>query len=300
MIVTLPTQELLDRLAPVVGDDVQLHLWTMEGPSGLGHVDLAVMPYMAPASTLAVLEGEDVAAVQSQALGYDKVADVLPDGVAFANAVGVHEAATAELTLAILLAAQRDVDTYVREAGQWNQRMSPGLVDRTVLVVGVGGVGDAIRARLEPFDCRILRSASRARTDEHGEVAGPDDLPRLVGEADVVVLATPLTEQTHHLFDATMIARMKPGALLVNIGRGPLVDTAALVEATAAGRIRAALDVVDPEPLPADHPLWTTPGVLVTPHVGGRSSTMVDRVVALLSRQVERLRRGEGIDHRVF
>lgn len=300
MIVTLPTQELLDRLAPVLGDDASLHLWTMEGPSGLDHVDLAVMPYMAPASILAVLDGEDVAAVQSQALGYDKVADVLPDGVAFANAVGVHEAATAELTLAILLAAQRDVDTYVREAGQWNQRMSPGLVDRTVLVVGVGGVGDAIRARLEPFDCRILRSASHGRTDEHGEVSGPDDLPRLVEQADVVVLATPLTEQTRHLFDAAMIARMKPGALLVNIGRGPLVDTDALVEATAAGRIRAALDVVDPEPLPADHPLWTTPGVLVTPHVGGRSSTMPDRVVALVSQQVERLRRGEGLGHRVF
>ena len=300
MIVTLPSQSLLDRLTPLVDASVELHLWPMDAPSGLGHIDLAVMPSMAPASLLSVLAGEDVSAVQSQALGHDNVEQYLPEGVVFCNAVGVHEGSTAELALGLILVAQREFDTYLRESGRWNQVFSPGLMGLTVLLVGVGGVGEAIRRRLEGFEVTVTRSASRARLDGHGPVGGPEELPGLVSDADVVVLGAPLTEATRHLFDREMIARMKPGALLVNVGRGGLVDSAALVEATSEGRIRAALDVMEPEPLPADHPLWTTPGVIITPHVGGRSSSMEGRVVALVEGQVAELVAGRPLWHRVL
>ncbi|MEL4505983.1 NAD(P)-dependent oxidoreductase [Luteococcus sp. H138] len=301
-VVTLPTPDLLARLEPLLGMDAELHLWPMEAPSGLAHIDLAVQPYMSPASVLDVLQGEDVAAVQAQSLGFDNVEQHLPQGVSYSNAVGVHEGATAELTLALVLAAQRDLHLHLADqpSGAWNQRFAPGLLGLTVLVVGVGGVGTAITRRLEPFECTMLRSASRARTDELGEVHGPESLPELVSQADVVILGAPLTEQTRGMFDAEMIGRMKPGALLVNIGRGPLVDTDAMTAAAREGRIRVALDVVDPEPLPSDHPLWTTPGVLITPHVGGRSTSMQDRVVELIVGQVHRLRDGQPLDHRVL
>ncbi|GAA1392928.1 NAD(P)-dependent oxidoreductase [Luteococcus peritonei] len=302
MIITVPTTELLERLAGRLPEGVEARLWAMDGPSGIERIDLAVLPYMAPATILDVLDGEDVGHVQSQALGFDKVDQHLPQGVGFSNAVGVHEDSTAEHTLALVLAAQRDLPLFVERQpqGSWEQPFSPGLLGRTVLVVGVGGVGGAIAHRLVPFGVELLRSASRGRSDELGQVHGPEALDELVSQGDVVIAALPLTEQTRHTFDAARIARMKPGALLVNIGRGPLVDTDALVQACAEGRIRAALDVVDPEPLPADHPLWTTTGVLLTPHVAGRTTTMLDRVVQLLEGQLARLVAGEEPHHRVL
>lgn len=301
-VITLPTPELLARLESSLGPDAELHLWPMDGPSGLAQIDLAVLPYMSAPSLLDVLRGENVAAVQSQSLGYDNADQHLPESVSYSNAAGVHEGATAELTLALILAAQRDLQLYLAEqpSGSWTQRFSPGLLGLTALVVGVGGVGTAIATRLEAFECTVVRSASRARTDERGDVFGPESLPELVASADIVVLAAPLTEQSRHLFDAELIGQMKAGALLVNIGRGPLVDTDALTAATAEGRIRAALDVLDPEPLPSDHPLWTTPGVLITPHVGGRSTSMEDRVVQLIVGQVTALREGRELAHRVL
>ncbi|WP_420174936.1 2-hydroxyacid dehydrogenase [Luteococcus sp. OSA5] len=302
LVVTVPTVELRDALQGELPDDVRVEVWPMEGPSGQDHIDLAVLPYMAPPELLSTLQGEKITTIQSQALGYDNAEKHLPEGITLSNAMGVHEGATAELTVALVLAAQRDLDLYFAQQreGGWEQQFSPGLQGKTVLLVGTGGVGQAIHDRLEPFEVEVVRSASRARTDERGTVHGPEDLPRLVGEADVVILGTPLTEQTRHMFDAEMIANMKAGALLVNIGRGPLVDTDALVQAVSEGRIRAALDVMDPEPLPADHPLRSLPGVLFTPHVGGRSASMQQRVVALLQEQVGLMRQGKEAAHRVL
>ncbi|MDO8108441.1 NAD(P)-dependent oxidoreductase [Isoptericola sp. b441] len=298
--VTVPDQTLRDRLADL---PVDLHTWDLASADGApdGAVDLVVMPFMAPASTLGVLDGLPVRAVQSQALGYDHVADVLAPDVAFANAAGVHEAATAEHTLALVLAAQRDLPRFVGEqvTGDWDQRFAPGLVGRTVVLVGVGGVGEEIRRRLVPFDVEVVRVASHARTDGLGPVHGVDELADLVPGADVLVLAVPLNGGTRHLADGRLLAAMRPGALVVNVGRGPVVDTDALLAAVRDGRVRAALDVVDPEPLPADHPLRTTPGVLLTPHVAGRTTTMTDRVVALLRTQIEHLAAGDPLDHLV-
>lgn len=301
MRVTLPTAELLDAVRPRVPAEVQLDLWDW-GAAVEGHVDLAVMPYMAPPNLLDVLDECEVAAVQSQSLGYDNVSDHLPGGVAFANAVGVHEASTAELAVALVLAGVRDLPRSMRQqqTGTWEQYWSPGLVCRTVLVLGVGGVGGAVADRLAPFEVDLVRVASRARDDEQGHIHGTDELRDLLPGADVVVIGLPLTDQTRGMFDAELIGTMKPGALLVNVGRGPIVDTDALVDACQRGHIGAALDVMDPEPLPSGHPLWSAPGVLVVPHLGGRSTSMQGRVETLVLDQVRRLVRGEDLAHRVY
>lgn len=300
MRVTVPTADLHELLVDDLPEGVTLDLWPMTDPPQ-GRVDLAVMPYLVGAELLRVLDGADVGWVQSQSLGYDNVENFLPAGIGFSNAVGVHEAATAEIALGLILAAQRNLAEHVldQKRAVWRPRFGPGLQSLTALVIGVGGVGGLIAEHLTRFGMDVIRSASRARTDEHGTVHGPDEVAELVGRADVVVLATPLTPETRGFFGSGLIARMKPGALLVNIGRGALVDTDALVAACMGEHVRAALDVVDPEPLPPDHPLWSAPGVLITPHVGGRSTTMINRVAALVARQIRHLAAGEPMENPV-
>ncbi len=170
----------------------------------------------------------------------------------------------------------------------------PALADSRVLVLGYGQIGRAITRRLLPFEVSVTAVASRAREGDElvDRVHGIDELADLVGSHDVVVVIVPLTESTRGLVDADLLARMPDGALLVNVARGAVVDTDALVAECTTGRLRAAVDVTDPEPLPAGHPLWTTPGVLITPHVGGQTTAMRPRAVALMRRQIERMRDG--------
>jgi phosphoglycerate dehydrogenase-like enzyme len=290
--VCLPAQNLLDALAPV--DGVDFVLWDLAGPAPEGRLDLLVPPYMGKPSALAALEGVDVGLVQSQSIGYDGVASVLPEGVTFANAAGVHETSTAELAVGIMVASQRGIPDFVRnqDNGTWNNSPRPSLADRRVLLVGYGGVGKAIEARLLPFETEVTRMASRSREDDRGTIHGIDSLYEQLPLHEIVVVSVPLSEQTEQLVDAKFLAAMPDGALLVNVARGPVANTDALLAETATGRLRAALDVTDPEPLPAGHPLWTTPGVLITPHVGGASSAMFPRMVRLVRKQIGLLLEG--------
>jgi phosphoglycerate dehydrogenase-like enzyme len=164
-----------------------------------------------------------------------------------------------------------------------------------VLIVGYGQIGAAIEARLLPFEVEVVRVARHARDG----VQAIEDLPGLLPDADVVVLIVPGTPDTQHLVDAGFLGRMAPGALLVNMSRGSVVDHEALVEALHDGRVHAALDVVDPEPLPADHPLWSAPNLLISPHVGGASSAMWPRAYGLVRAQLERYARGEELANQV-
>ncbi|MET1087788.1 MAG: 2-hydroxyacid dehydrogenase [Arthrobacter sp.] len=291
--VSLPDQKLLEALEPTAG--VELLLWDLTGPAPEGRLDLLVPPYMGKPTALAALDGVEVGLVQSQSIGYDGVADVLPAGVVFANAAGVHETSTAELALGMMIASQRGMDDFVRNqaSGTWENSQRPSLADRRVLLVGYGGVGKAIEARLLPFETAVTRMASREREDAGGKIFGIDSLYGQLPLHDIVVVSVPLGEQTRRLVDAKFLAAMPDGALLVNVARGPVADTDALVAETSSGRLRAALDVTDPEPLPADHPLWTTPGVLITPHVGGASSAMFPRMVRLVKRQIGLLLEGK-------
>ncbi|WP_374985693.1 2-hydroxyacid dehydrogenase [Streptomyces fradiae] len=244
--------------------------------------------------------------VQTLSAGVDHVTPGLPDaapGVALCNARGVHEASTAELTLALILASLRGIPGFVRgqDREEWRAGFYPALADKSVLIVGYGSIGEAIDDRLAPFECaRVVRVARSARTTGRGPVHALTDLPRLLPEADVVILSTPLTEQTRNLADAAFLARMKDGALLVNVARGPVVDTKALLAETGSGRLTAALDVTDPEPLPAGHPLWHAPGVLISPHVGGSTSAFMPRAERLIVEQLTRFAAGEPLRNLVL
>ncbi|MFF8838874.1 2-hydroxyacid dehydrogenase [Streptomyces sp. NPDC015130] len=260
-----------------------------------------VVPYM-KGSEIAVRPlgaMTSVRVVQTLSAGIDHVTPGIPalrPGVAVCNAKGVHEASTAELTLALILASLRGLPGFVRgqDAEEWRAGFYPALADKSVLIVGYGSIGAAIEDRLAPFECaRVARVARSARASERGPVHALADLPVLLPEADVVVLSTPLTPDTHHLADAGFLARMKDGALLVNVARGPVVDTAALLKEVESGRITAALDVTDPEPLPAGHPLWHAPGVLISPHVGGSTSAFMPRAKRLIAGQLRRFAAGE-------
>ncbi|MFI5568159.1 2-hydroxyacid dehydrogenase [Streptomyces sp. NPDC051740] len=255
-----------------------------------------VVPYMKPAGVgvrpMPLMRS--VRVVQTLSAGTDHVEPGLkhlPAGVRLCNARGVHEASTAELTLALILASLRGIPDFVRaqDEGEWRGGFRPALADKNVLIVGYGSIGAAIEDRLVPFElARVARVARSARTTERGPVHPLTELPALLPEADVVVLSTPLTETTRHLVDAGFLARMKDGALLVNVARGGVVDTKALLTELESGRITAALDVTDPEPLPSEHPLWRAPGVLITPHVGGPTSAFRPRAERLLVNQLRR------------
>lgn len=162
------------------------------------------------------------------------------------------------------------------------------------MLLGHGGIGTEIDRRLAGFDADLVRVASRARTLPDGRaVHGVEDLEELAGAADALVCSVPLTARTHHLVGPRVLAALPDDALVVNVGRGPVVDTDALVRETSTGRLRAALDVTDPEPLPPGHPLWSIPGVLITPHVGGNTDLMNILLHELVAGQLTRIARGE-------
>jgi phosphoglycerate dehydrogenase-like enzyme len=243
-----------------------------------------------------------VQVVQTLSAGVDHIAPhlgQLPAGVRLCNARGVHEASTAELTLALILASLRGIPRFVRgqDNEKWYAGFYPALADRRVLIVGYGSIGSAVEDRLTPFECTVDRVARTRRDAPRGPVHAMAELPALLPSADVVVLTTPLTEQTRGLVNAPFLAAMKDNALLVNVARGPVVDTKALLAETESGRLTAALDVTDPEPLPAGHPLWHAPGVLVSPHVGGSTSAFLPRAKRLVRAQLERFAAGLPLEN---
>lgn len=297
LVVTVPTARLAENLG-AVPDGVELLVWDMQTPAPHDRIDIVVPPYMGGTSALSALEGVDVGLVQGQSIGYDGVADHLPPGLRFANAASVHEASTAELAVALMLAAQRQLPRFVQAQpeGEWSPVFAESLADRRVLLVGFGGVGQAIAARLLPFEVDLTVVARSARHENHPgigdiDVHAIDELPALLADAEIIVLTLPGGGETHHLFDETLLSQIPDGALLVNVGRGSLIDTDALVR--ESGRIRAALDVFEQEPLPSEHPLWTTRGVLLSPHVGGASTAMNPRIARLIRTQIERMLAGE-------
>ena len=306
--VSVPTPTLRAALeASDVAAHIELLDWDMSTPASVSEIDIVVPPYLLGSDVLRHLDRVRVRLVQWQSIGFDGVAEMIPDGVQFANATTVHETSTAELAVGLAIAMQRDFPRAMAAARErhWETIHSTGLADRRVLIVGYGGVGKAIESRLAPFETVITRVASSARTQENlaGDevaVSGIEDLPELLRETDIVIIGLPLNESTRGLFDAAMLANLPDGALLVNVGRGPIVSTDALVSELNSGRLRAAIDVVDPEPLPSDHAIWGCPNLLITPHVGGDTDAMLPRVVRLVERQVRHLLAGERFENVVI
>jgi phosphoglycerate dehydrogenase-like enzyme len=263
-------------------------------PGSRDEVELYVLPYRfrrEDGEALATLPR--LKAVLTQSAGVEHIRKYVPDGVLLCNGRGIHDASTAELTVGLIIASLRRIPEFVhtQEQGEWRPHWGESLADKQVLIVGHGQIGAAIERRIVPFEAEVVRVARRARDGVHAI----EELPELLHAADVVVLIVPGTPETRGLFDAAMLGRMKDGALLVNVSRGAVVDTDALVAELESGRIRAALDVVDPEPLPAGHPLWEAPGLLLTPHVGGASSAMEPRARKLVREQLHRFATGEPL-----
>lgn len=283
-------------------DGLDVHHWNADGdpdPATLKDVTFYVMPYMfAPITGEVMARMPSLRVVQTLTAGYEHVLPYLPDGVTLCNARGVHDASTAEIAMALTLASLRRIPEFVRaqEREEWAFGDYESLADRTALIVGYGSVGAALDKRLVPFECDVLRVARTAREG----VAGFEELDALLPRADVVILTVPLNDETRGLMNASRLALMRDGALLVNVARGGVVDTDALLAELNSERLRAAVDVTDPEPLPQGHPLWTVPGMLISPHVGGATTAFEPRALRLVRDQLARYAAGDPLTNVVL
>ena len=245
-----------------------------------------------PASKLR--EVPNLKVVQTRSAGVDWILDHVPDGVTLCSAKGARDPAMAEWILWAILADYKaaGVAAAQQAARDWEHLDLRDLDGERVLIVGHGSIGVAVEERLAPFGvAEVVRVARRARDGVHAV----SELERLLPEADIVVNLLPATPETNRLFDARMIAAMRDGALLVNGGRGATVDTGALVQALEAGRVRAVLDVMEPEPLPPEHPLWSAPNVILTPHSAGDTPGAERAAWALCGEQLRRYAAGERL-----
>ena len=300
LVVSVPNPTYAAPLADI--DGVEVVVWDLASPHPrAAEVRLAVTPYLDSVSLRDLTPHMPALEVlQLQSAGYDHYVADVPPGVELCNAAGVHDASTAELVLTLALASLRGIPELVaaQSRSEWvRTTIRPALADKRVVVLGYGHIGRAIVSRFLPFEVEITVVASRARAGDDlvSRVHGIDELPELAAAADVLVVIVPLNEATRGLVDAEVLARLPDHALVVNVARGPVVVTDDLLAECASGRLHAALDVTDPEPLPADHPAWTTPGVLITPHIGGATTAMRPRALALIRRQVEALRDGRPL-----
>jgi len=297
--VTVPDTDLLHRLDDLSGR-VELVLWDLLSPLPteiaervslvqIGHY------WVQPDRWRRLAEVPNLRYVQLPSAGFEHALPLIPPGVTLCNGRGVHSTGTAELTLALILASQRGIPAALdaQREGRWFSPELPSLADRRVLVIGAGSVAQAIVDRLRSFEVEISVVASTARPGVHGI----GELPALLPQTDIVVLTVPYSASTHHLLDAERLALLPDQALVVNMARGRVVDTQALLVELNSGRLRAALDVTDPEPLPPQHPLWRAPNTIITAHQGGNSDATYPRVAALLRRQLEHLLAGEQLEN---
>ncbi len=306
MLVWLPADALRDSIGDLP-DEVRLVGVPRDGedlPADLavqvGDVDYFVLaPWLRGRLAELLPRLTSLRVVQTLNAGVDWVPE-LPGGVLLCNGSGIHDGPVAEWVLAVTLAMQKRLPHFLSFAarGEWdhtaNLAFADGIAARDiagsrVLIVGMGSIGRAVGERFAAFGADVVGVARHPRDG----VPGPDALPDLLPEADVVVLLAPATPETAGLVDTDFLARMKLGALLVNGARGSLVDHDALLDAVREERVRAALDATDPEPLPAEHPLWQAPGVLITPHVAGSSDHWLVRSYEFLGDQIRRVAAGE-------
>ena len=290
--VLVPDEAGLAALAGI--DDVTAVRYDIDEPLPPEAVDAEVLvpSFLAGAGALVVLDQlPKLRLVQLLTAGAEAWLGRLPDGVGLSTARGAHGASTAEWALGALIASYRDLIPFelARRAGRWSRHATQTLQDKRILVLGAGDLGQRMKRRLAASDATATLVATTARPGVHGI----DEVPDLLGEHDAVVLMVPLTEATTGLVDAAFLSRMPDGAILVNAARGKVVDTDALVAELVSGRLRAALDVTEPEPLPPGHPLWTAPGLLLTPHVAGSVTGFAERGYRIAAAEIARFAAGE-------
>jgi phosphoglycerate dehydrogenase-like enzyme len=266
-----------------------------DGGHDLDEVDFYCLPYLGDGPSVDLIAKlPKLRVLQSLSSGVDNLLGAVPEQVTLCNGRGLHhEESTAELAVGLILASLRQLPAFALEQSRhrWRHVRTDSLDGKNVLLVGYGGMGKAIEQRLRPFGARITRSS---RTERDG-VAPLSRLPRLAAEADILVVCIALTPETTGLISGTVLAALPDGALVVNVARGPIVDAAALVRQLTDGRLRAALDVTDVEPLPADRPEWSLPNVLITPHVGGDTFAFAQRAPGFVAGQAGRYLAGQPL-----
>ncbi len=260
-------------------------------PDGAERAEVLVPRFLSRADTVDLTQLPKLRLVQMLTAGAEGWVDNLPDGVRVATGRGAHGGSSAEWVLAALLHIYRDLGSFAdaKRAKAWTSHQTETLVGKRILIVGAGDLAGELVRRLAGFDATATLVGTTARDG----VRGVAELPVLLGAHDVVVLTVPVTSRTLRMVDANFLAAMPDNAILVNVARGPIVDTDALLAELSSGRLRAALDVTDPEPLPPDHPLWTAPGLLLTPHVAGNSTGSYERGWAVARAEILRFVNGE-------
>jgi phosphoglycerate dehydrogenase-like enzyme len=293
--VWLPAQDSLALMGGLPGGMIA-DVWTggEELPDSAGEVEVVVLPFGMTAARMPVLAKlPRLRLIQLMSAGAEQALPFVPAGVTLCNARGAHDPAVAEWIAAVILAQVRMLPGFLtaQQAGTWAPATSEPLAGQTVLIVGYGSIGQAVERMLVPFGVTVERVARHARPG----VSTMDDLPAMLARAGIVVLLVPVTPATTGLVDARFLSRMRDHALLVNAARGSIVDTGALLAELQSGRLRAALDVTDPEPLPEGHPLWSAPGLLLTPHVAGATTDGVPRAMVIVRDQLARYAAGEPL-----
>jgi phosphoglycerate dehydrogenase-like enzyme len=271
-----------DGIAPAAADLESIEFYVpryMGGPQAI-----AMVPQM-----------KSLKVIQSPNAGVDDVLKIRPEGVTLCNAAGVHDASTAELAVALAIASRRGFAPFAiqQQAQHWQHERMPSLSDSKIAIIGFGNIGKTIMKMLSGFDVTVTPFSKSGRD---GSLTF-DQFDRLLPAFDVIILIVPLTDQTRHLMNAERLAAMKDGAALINVARGGVVDTEALIRELNSGRITAGLDVTDPEPLPDGHPLWSARNVIITPHVGGDSEAFTPRGRKLVEEQLARFAAGEPLLH---
>lgn len=282
-----------DRLASIAS----VHLFPSAGeiPPVAGSGDILIAADDADRAVAYARHIDDLRVIQAFSAGVDSIIGRVPAGVILCDAAGVHDVAVAEWVVTVILASQRRLVEHLegQRTRHWRTETLTGsdLFDATVVLLGAGAIGTAVEARLAPFGAKVVRVARRPRPG----VLTMADVPAILPTADVVVSLLPLTAETRGIVDSPFLTAMRDGALFVNASRGAIVDTVALTAEVVHGRLRAALDVTDPEPLPDGHPLWSAPGAIVTPHVASDVWAEGQRAWQLAFEQVGRYARGEPL-----
>lgn len=262
----------------------------------LGTADFVVLPYSdsSISDEVAISRMKNVKVIQTLTAGFNHLETLIPAGVKLCNVSGVHDVATAEMAVLLTLSAMRDLPRifYAQQSHKWDQFYGESLLNKKVLLVGYGDVGQAIHRRLGGFECQVTPVASKARAGVHGI----DEIDLLLPNTDILILAVPLNSATLNLINEQRLKLLKNGSLVVNVARGSVIDQAALLHELNSGRLRAAVDVTTPEPLPAEHPMWTTPNLIIAPHIGADTDALEPRARVRIHRQWDLWLNGQPIE----